>query len=606
MKNVFALLLIFILLSFKLSAQNDKIIAKVGPSIIDEFEFKNRFNLNPSPTKLPPGLDDSAKANFLYTLIAEKLYALEGKNLRFELSDEFKYSFKLIEKLYIRDALFKIKIMDNLSIDEKALNEAVRRNSVFNYVRYIHSDDFNEINSIHNLLLSGMDFDSILATRYEYVSQAEPLETSYGSFIEEVEDAVYSLLPEQVSFPVEREEGWYIFKLEDRVPKKYAGADDFQKSITSAKNILTERQIEKFYKSYMKEIFKDKEVESNPLIFENFVWKLYNLFDKYKLEPGRWFNGTLRYTEFDNAIIETQFGEDTLKTPFILFEENPISLKEFLRAFLFFGFETKTVDYNEFYARLYGFTKRFIESELLAREGYKLNLQNEPQTAKWIAIWRDYYLAALYQKHLINEFYLSADSIKRNDLFSEQLINVSEILVDDLETIEKILNLLDGGMNFKDLSIKYSNRNWARERSGESGFVTPEVLGETGKIAASLTPGEYIGPIKQPEGYSLIKLLGRIDSEIPATDNLNASNEKTRVKNLYNLFNKEIMRHTAELADKYGIEINREAMIGTDAKYRQMLVYKNMGFGGRLPAAPLTKYFYEWIQLWRQSQKEPL
>ncbi|MCK7521994.1 MAG: hypothetical protein MZV64_32080 [Ignavibacteriales bacterium] len=78
--------------------------------------------------------------------------------------------------------------------------------------------------------------------------------------------------------------------------------------------------------------------------------------------------------------IESQLGADTLDMKFIKLDDSPITVKQFLREFIFDGFYSANVKPNVIAAKMNSRVKSFIEMELLAREGYKRGLQNLPRS----------------------------------------------------------------------------------------------------------------------------------------------------------------------------------------------------------------------------------
>lgn len=66
-----------------------------------------------------------------------------------------------------------------------------------------------------------------------------------------------------------------------------------------------------------------------------------------------------------------------------------------------------------------------------------------------------------------------------------------------------------------------------------------------------------------------------------------------------------VVNQTVGYANKYGVNIKYDVLYNLDVKNLNMLVYRYMGFGGRILAIPLTPVFSEWVQKW-QHQKESL
>lgn len=103
-------MLLYLFSNFLL-AQNvdEQVLAKVGDEEITIAEFKQRFELVPQVNQNKKSLE-ARKAELLYTIIAEKLWAQEAEELGLDTSEVVQLTFKNIEKRYVRDALYKKKL----------------------------------------------------------------------------------------------------------------------------------------------------------------------------------------------------------------------------------------------------------------------------------------------------------------------------------------------------------------------------------------------------------------------------------------------------------------------------------------------------------------
>jgi hypothetical protein len=61
-----------------------------------------------------------------------------------------------------------------------------------------------------------------------------------------------------------------------------------------------------------------------------------------------------------------------------------------------------------------------------------------------------------------------------------------------------------------------------------------------------------------------------------------------------------------ELAEKNNVTINNELLNSLKLLNAQMIVYRYMGFGGRIQAYPYSSPFYKWKEKWEQKKKEAL
>ncbi len=188
-------------------------LASVGNDIITSDEFIERYELTPQLYAGMIGAEESAKKEFLYSIIAEKLWALESESTGLDKSELISSTYKAIEKMYVRDALYREEISDKIHISDEYLAEAFRRNSIILNLNYIFSTDFGEINEIYKQFKGGVNFYSLLLKRSENKLQEKPYTVSYGQMDKAVEDKLYGLKLGEITEPVKAPNGWYIFKL---------------------------------------------------------------------------------------------------------------------------------------------------------------------------------------------------------------------------------------------------------------------------------------------------------------------------------------------------------------------------------------------------------
>ena len=84
MKFKYYILPLIYLLYNPFNFAQEKFLAKVGNTEISPIELKYRFEV--SPKEIGDFDSDSSKVNFLYSLIAEKLWAYEAESLSMEKS----------------------------------------------------------------------------------------------------------------------------------------------------------------------------------------------------------------------------------------------------------------------------------------------------------------------------------------------------------------------------------------------------------------------------------------------------------------------------------------------------------------------------------------
>lgn len=181
----------------------------------------------------------------------------------------------------------------------------------------------------------------------------------------------------------------------------------------------------------------------------------------------------------------------------------------------FDGFSITETSVNEVFSRLNKRTRSFIEQELIAREGLRKGYQNEPEVRSSLKMWFDNYLFQMLQSKFTDtvevteqEAYDFYKSYSKEYKFPLRM-NIGEILTDSLEIVTKVLQEIDNGREFKELAKLYNKRESTKVNDGEYGLTPVTMLGELGRIASMMAIGDVYGPIKLPEGYSIIKLLDK-------------------------------------------------------------------------------------------------
>ncbi len=597
-------LVVFVLIITTNIFAQDSVIAKVGPLKITKEEFTERYELVPQLSK--PDGQTSNKYNLLYSLIAEKLWALEAEHENLDTALVMQTAYKSIEKMFVRDALYKIEIANKVKITDK---------EIFNDFKKYFSDlsvsglielDSASIYDDYNQLNSGIAFDSLVKI---YNKVVDTTLIKYGEMDENNENLFYGLKVNDYTAPVNTGNSWATFKLNDIKTKSY-NSDDISVAAQKVKKVIGERKTEKVYDNYLNKFLEDMHVETDGDIFWRISDLLTNELSNRKLEEAIPDSQNVSLKDEDILKIESELGKEILKKPFIKFKKNPITTEVFLKQFLFDGFYLKKVDEKIVSGKLNTRVKTFIESELLAREGYRRGLQNLPEVRSQLDMWRLNYLAKLFKQKLIDSVKVTNDEayqyyLTKNESKMENPpeVNILEILTDSLDVAEKVLDEIKDGMDFRRLASMHTKRKWTKDNGGEFGFFPSTMYGEIGSTAAKMKIGEVYGPLKVKEGYSIIKLIGKKDPEKNNIAPFDSVKNEMKKEALYQKLSKYIIDYTAKLANKYNVKIDKTMFDKLQLKDLKTYAFRYMGFGGRITAVPPTINFTEWVPLWENGQK---
>jgi parvulin-like peptidyl-prolyl isomerase len=253
--------------------------------------------------------------------------------------------------------------------------------------------------------------------------------------------------------------------------------------------------------------------------------------------------------------------------------------------------------------------RKFIEDELLAREGYRLGLNNSYEVQSQLKIWKENYMYQLMQSYYADSVKVSEEELVNyyNERHKEEnypvLVNVIEVLSDSLSTIEKIMEEINQGKDIRELALKYSKREWVKEKNGEFGLFPVYMHEEIGRIAETMEVGEIYGPLKVKEGYSVFKLIDKREEKIVPPEPLEKLKDNYIKQLSFRKAKQMMINKTADLAIKYGVSINDEMLKEIPVTNINAFGFRHLGFGGRITAAPLIAPDYNWVRKWIEKME---
>jgi parvulin-like peptidyl-prolyl isomerase len=445
----------------------------------------------------------------------------------------------------------------------------------------------------------------LLSARPENALQKEPYIVQYGQIDKNVEDSLYNLKAGNFTEPFKAPNGWYIFKListEEKIIENEKQAEAEQKSVLK---IARQTIIDSLYNEYYSKFFKDVEAKTNGELLFDLSDKVLKILEKKTDSSGQ----KIYLGSEDLYKIETDLGPDKLNEQFVVLDQQPLTLDEFIQDLAFEKFSVDAVYADLIRTKLNLFVKRFIEHELFASEGYKRGYQNLPEVQRDLSMWKSYYLSDALRTKVADEIQVSDEEIRNyinehnNGDKPTIEVKIVELLTNDLDVIKNVLEELDKGGDFKQLAMKYTIRQETKNNDGELGFFPINQYGEIGRIAATLEIGQLYGPLQVPEGYSLFQLVDK--KEEKNLTGIDFEKNRARIKNIIKSkkFSDEIIQKTVDLANKYGVSVNEELLKSIKVLNTTTIVFRNFGFGGRLLAVPMTMPNYLWIKLWQEQQK---
>ncbi len=607
------LLFLFIIFTINSSGQHenkndDRIVAAVGSIKITAEEFADRYEFSPHPRKkesLDSALD---KKEFLYTLIAEKLLAQKAKSLKLDTAKDVKDQLGHLEKLFVRDALYKKEVTNKVKITPELITEGERRSSEILLVKYLYSTEKKEMLNLYYKLKKGASLDSLLVGRPEASEQETLAKVEYGTLDGYVEDSLYNLKPGQFTSPIYTGNRWYIFELYQILKQPFFPTSQNMAKLNKTLEKQTSNELEN---NYLQNFLRKFNVNVDRQLFIKIVYEVEKQLKAKNINQNYIDKSRFVYL-LPNDIndVENSLGKEVLNAHFVKFEDDPITVKEFLENLKYNGLKVDTSNINSFAFILNETVKNYLESQLLVREGYNLGLENSSVVRNDLNIWESYYLSQELQSVIYDSISISnAEALQffnknHNKIYKPDRVSLKEIITNDLDEIKKALDEINSGLSFNEAAEKYCIVDSIKKRGGELGYLPVNQLGEIGEISEKMNPGEVYGPIKVSNGYALIKL-NDIQKENKPADTSFASNKSVVIETMKKIrFTNKLKNYVANIAFDYGIRINEDVLKSISILRINTVTYRMIGFGGRVLAFPYSPIFAEWYDEYKNMENK--
>lgn len=449
MKYKFQIMLMFFILFITISFAQEKNIAKIGNLNLSAKEFKQRFEFTP---KVKSDFD-STKINFLYSLVAEKLWALEAESLSMDTIPYVYNSVKNIERKLVKDKLYKIEVENKVLITKKEIDANLFKIDEKRTMNFLFSKDQNEIEQLYSDLVKGASFDSFLVSRVEYSEQVKGVPVVFGQMDEDVENEIFSLKLNKFTKPIPVEVGWVIYYLksiEFNQGENGLTADAKRKKV---EDVLFTRKAKIFYSEFFNKYILGTVIHSDKEILNQIVDEVYNVFSESGEKLYNKNINKFQLDEYQIKIIKDKFSQESLSSDFIKFEFSPTSLEKYLISLELNGFRCDDISKGTIYKALNNNVKSYIFEEILFREGYSRGLQNSVEIKNDLKTWRESFLASYYK-------YSFLDSVETNDSEAKEFYDkvVSENSDEVTSTYAEVKEKIKSGLYFKELENIYIDK----------------------------------------------------------------------------------------------------------------------------------------------------
>ena len=597
-KSILKIIFFILFPLLMLYPQDNSILARIGDKVITAQEFKARYELTPQLFRENKKIVKELKLEFLYSLIAEKLFSKYGDEIRLDTSASVKESLEYFEEMFVRDALYKKVIRERARSKADSLLSFYLANANNVQMIYIYSDNEEEIKNIHNLIKLGVSFDSLYSELK--TDRNDSLVVSVGELDRSIEDQLFPLPDGSVSNPIRMDDGWYIFKILRRYNPVLYKSKGWENDYKNSERIAIERAESEYYNIYTKEFFRDKEMRVNSKLLRIISSEIFSvLISRYSKEKS---STPYSLSIFDIPDIKKRLGSDTLNLTIVDMGYKKYSVGNLISFLRFDILSVDRIINSYIFNALSNKLRKFTEYKMLADEGYRLGLQNSDEVKEQIQMWKDNYYMQLVASDFIDSANITDQELQaylqNNKNFRTKKVNIIQIFSESLETMEKILAEVESGKDFREIAEYYSSLNSTDNYEIESGYFSVTENREIGRIADQMKIGEIYGPVSVGNKFLIFKLIEVKEDSVNISL---AANEELRRELGYLKQHKAYNNFISNLAVKYDLKIFPDALNNIQVSSLQSIAYNYLGFGGRILAVPLLNMNMEWVQDWKDK-----
>lgn len=575
-------------------AQKPDTLAMVNGEPITSADFLTRFEMSVYPGKDDPTMLEKTKREFLYSMIAEKILAQAAarSNTPYTTSEDLVR--KEMDDVFMRDVLFRREIMPRATVTNQEILQGFKI-SIYKYIvdAFYFNNDKSTAWSFY-WALHGKRAPDIYQLANSLQIRHDTLEIPYGESTAKIEDAFFGHKRGFVSKPAATVDGLVIFKVLSRELNQY-----FIKGSTAARwerirQILVSRKQAELGNDYIENLMKNVTVNVNYDIFRPLVYDIQKILKNQKPPVG---NSNYQLYPPDLVKLGEEFSGD-LNKPFLTFPGGDLTLGDVFEQLPLALFAPADTTLPAITYALHSSLRFISQNHFLVQRARELGLQNAHEVRYNVGMVLD----AFRSYRMANEIMDTVKVTQREvDAFFRK--HHDEVL----NAVKLRIRLFEANNINEAISIYTKLRSERDEKafSGDTtaGWVNAYNLGEIGAVLSELKNGEIYGPVEDRGKFYIYQVLDkRMSINDAAVKN---SIDVARQILLNKERREELDRYVAGQAEKDGVKIFRQNILGVEVTPFQMLTYRFIGFGGKILAVPQLYPRAGWIKYFRPNMRPP-
>ncbi len=583
-------------------------LATIGAQIISAKDFLERFELMPWPNKDMKERIEYTKLEFLQSMVAEKLLAMEARQENIGTDSITLRMQQNLERLFVRDEFYKREVLPKISIPQQEISVGLTRLPYEIEVEILGVLSQKEGELLRKKTIKSKNKNATLSVFID--SLYVPLDTitvGYGFGNKIVEDVVFSIGKDSISNPVEIDPlGWVMFRLLKKKSNEQLIRLSHPDRLHKVQNIIKQRKEDSIATSVFASVTSPQRAEANPKLFFMLADSILAMM---RLDTAAYFSKGM-YIFSSAAVTELQKNfYSNRNEKFITIASGNVTVEEFLIGLGNNNVVFPSLKPDHVRSVFNNNIKTVIQNELLSREGLKKNLQQSENVRHDISTWLDNRKSLLLLRTILDTIRISKEEIEREyqkhpEVYGAAIfVRLREILVESVSLAKELRERIDNKEDFSMLAKKYSKRNEWAKNGGESPWIEVSKRGELGLHASNAKRNEIVGPLKITDGLTIFSVIERkiVDDSIRA--NFTETNRSIEQKLLNEKRQQTINSYVGTLAKKYNVTMNETALRGVTTTTTNMFTWRHLGFGGRIVAVPQVKKQTDWVYEWMKQKQ---
>lgn len=584
-------------------------LAVVGEGVITARDLFERIGLMPWEGKDRRRTFDSARVRALESLVAERLLAHGAAERGIGFDSLMTLRLGALEREFVRDELYRREIADSVIVAPGEMNGGLKKYASLLRIVVFRCSSERTAGALAGKLRGHPPADTVTPRESgEKVPSGDTVSVEFGIADEQLEDHAYALDPAHpVSPPYHAENlGWVVLELIDRQANPAYARQDVSQQLAAVRDILRGRKARRRGIEFMRTHLAGEKGVADRRVLGLLARAMYEIIAADSAAHKKEGRFALLPDEIDflEVRLRPELGQELVSLP-----GGPFTLGEAIQAFRIEPFSTPTLGRAMFLSVLNEAVKNIAGQEILAREGYRLRLQDTPSVIHDCAMWSDSWRALMMEQAVPvgdpgEEDELESLTGRGGMLDPVYEVNVREILSDSLSQALRCIDQLAGGADMAELARHESRRPGWSGRGGESGYFHVRSYPELGVRALAADTGILIGPVAVRGGYSVFRVMGKRGSPGRGGMTLDSLRKIVRPELRDEKRRRAIDAFVAALARKYGVRMYYDRLQNVDLFPHNMFTRRLIGFGGMMNAAPVLKPQWGWVREYLRAGRQ--